>query len=108
MGGGSSRARGQRQGKAQQETSVAPMGDLRASLGKAKKERRGRKQRHNPYGMQIDDDEGQNAEVAMMDADEAQRIMSAPTPSSRPSHELTAQEQALLDGASAAVDSMAE
>ena len=109
MGGGGGRARGlQRQAKARDDAGSAPMEDLRASLGKAKKERRGRKQRHNPYGMQIDEN-GDGAEVTMMDADEAERIMSAPAPvAAAPSHELTAQEQALLEGASAAVDSMAE
>ena len=109
MGGGGGRARGlQRQAKARDDAGSAPMEDLRASLGKAKKERRGRKQRHNPYGMQIDENDD-GAEVTMMDADEAERIMSAPAPvAAAPSHELTAQEQALLEGASAAVDSMAE
>ena len=83
--------------------------DLRATLGgvgKAKKERRGRKQRHNPYGMQIDADEG---EVTMMDADEAQRIMdTAPAAQAAPSTALTAQEAMMLEGATAAADTMAE
>jgi len=102
MGGGASRARGPRQ-QSGRAGADAPMEDLRASLGKAKKERRGRKQRHNPYGMQIDE-QGDGAEVTMMEADEADQIINAPAPS----HELTAQEQMLLEGASAAVDTMAE
>ena len=109
MGGGASRARGPRQqgGQGGRTSADAPMEDLRASLGKAKKERRGRKQRHNPYGMQIDE-QGDGAEVTMMEAEEADKIINAPAPAPAPIQELTAQEQMLLEGASAAVDTMAE
>jgi hypothetical protein len=89
----------------------APMEDLRASLGKAKKERRGRKQRYNPYGMEVDA-QGCDEEVQMMDAAEAERIMSAPVPAAgsagEGASELTAEEQMMLEGATAAADTMAE
>jgi len=45
----------------------------------------------------------------MMDEDEAERIMGAPAPAAAaPSNELTKEEEMLLEGATAAADTMAE
>ena len=138
----------------------------------APKERRGRKQRHNPYGMQVDEDEPVAVSLCtrarththtqvrtrmcdgnampmrsslthttclsrrqfidswpacipfpillplslcilwtqMMEAEEAERIINepGPAPAAAASNQLTAQEQMMLENATASADSMAE